>query len=618
MKIHKGLFDHMVLQRAAGNACDVLVEGESRHDGVVKIRVGKGPWKQAGIAENAGFQARLRGLKAGGPYAIEVGVFEGERLAESVKVKDVLVGDVWLLGGQSNMQGYGSLLEADTPDPKVRAFYMHDAWAVARDPIHDMWKATHPVHTQLNGGALPGEEKNYGTGPGISFGQAMLRLSGVPQGLIACAHGGTSMTQWDPARKSEGGKSLYGAMLDRFRRNGGRARGMIWYQGCSDTTPADCEKFMERMRLFIAALRQDLADPRFPFVMAQISRVTDNGTATEWNKVQDIQRRLPGMLPMVSTVSAIDLDLDDVIHLSGKAQSVLGRRMAEAMWTLLKGKSALKPPMDVKKITAHAHKIRGHAEVEVEFSNVEGRLVSLGRPNGFEVGFPEVRPSVWRTRLSGAKAVLSLSIPFHEIYNRTLHYGYGRNPYCNITDMAGRSLPVFGPLPIGGNFSPNTGFITTLRTSRILPSKGKLKGLEYPNDLKPLDLKTWKSPDQVFCFRRQEIAESAPKDLLIYFACDFECEEAMKLALNLGYDGPVKAWLDGKQVYHDAEGTNPALPEDAVLPFQASPGRHEILVALGTHNGLAWGISLNFARLDVPEKGLADSAPSVKMPVVLG
>ena len=72
----------------------------------------------------------------------------------------------------------------------------------------------------------------------------MHRVTGIPQGIIACADGGTSMQQWDPARKSEGGKSLYGATLRRVQKNGGKVAGVIWYQGESDADPTNAPLYV--------------------------------------------------------------------------------------------------------------------------------------------------------------------------------------------------------------------------------------------------------------------------------------------------------------------------------------------------------------------------------------
>jgi hypothetical protein len=51
---------------------------------------------------------------------------------------------------------------------------------------------------------------------------------------VACAHGGTSLDQWDHRRRDEGLGSLYGAMLARIRQAGGNLRGLLWYQGESE------------------------------------------------------------------------------------------------------------------------------------------------------------------------------------------------------------------------------------------------------------------------------------------------------------------------------------------------------------------------------------------------
>ena len=84
-----------------------------------------------------------------------------------------------------------------------------------------------------------------------------------------------------------------------------------------------------------------------------------------------------------------------------------------------------------------------------------------------------------------------------------------------------------------------------------------------------------------------------------------EVPQAMKLKLCLGYDGPVKAWIDGKEVFHDPKGTNPAWEDRAKVPFDPAPGTHDVLVALGSNQCNAWGIFLRFERLDVTKKQIA-------------
>ena len=220
-------------------------EGASASSGTVEARVlcdgrvvAGFEWVEVGRARNGRFEGRLQGLPAGGPYEITLRVRDQGAVSGTCAVRDLLVGDVWLLGGQSQMQGAGFFSENSRLEPhaQVRALYMDDRWDVARDPLHNLEAAVDPVRAMIDGGP-PTCEPFRQQGPGFSFGLDMQRRAGVPQGLIPCAHGGTSMRQWDPADVEHGGRSLFGAMVRRLRHAGGRVRGAIWpCSRCSSTT----------------------------------------------------------------------------------------------------------------------------------------------------------------------------------------------------------------------------------------------------------------------------------------------------------------------------------------------------------------------------------------------
>ena len=50
--------------------------------------------------------------------------------------------------------------------------------------------------------------RKKGAGLGLPFAVAMVESTGVPIGLVASAHGGTSMEQWNPAKKEQGGAAF--------------------------------------------------------------------------------------------------------------------------------------------------------------------------------------------------------------------------------------------------------------------------------------------------------------------------------------------------------------------------------------------------------------------------
>ena len=88
-------------------------------------------------------------------------------------------------------------------------------------------------------------------------------------------------------------------------------------------------------------------------------------------------------------------------------------------------------------------------------------------------------------------------------------------------------------------------------------------------------------------------------------------------SLLLGYDGPLKIWLNRKEIFCDPDGINPALPEDAIIPFKAKAGKHEMLVALGSH-GAAWGVYLRLERMGLPARTLRKKMHAVVKPEIHG
>jgi sialate O-acetylesterase len=178
-------------------------------------------------------------VPAGGPYRMEVRItgVEGVR-----SVEPLLVGDLWMLAGQSNMQGVGDLKDLPLPSALVHSFNMADHWAPAQEPLHRLEDAVDSFHWRRNPGEpkarLSGAElrkaiatRTKGAGVGLPFALEMVRRTGVPVGLIPSAHGGTSMDQWSPSLKGEGGASLYGGMLRRFHAVGGRIAGVLVVSG---------------------------------------------------------------------------------------------------------------------------------------------------------------------------------------------------------------------------------------------------------------------------------------------------------------------------------------------------------------------------------------------------
>ena len=614
MKITAGLFSHMVLQRTKQNVCDAWIEGTCRGKGRVQVRVRRGGrtlrgFNRVSIGRATGrrFSARLRGLPRGGPYEIELRLEGHDSITTA---RDVLVGDVWVLGGQSNMQGCGVRKGAATPHPLVRAFFMDDHWAVAEDPIHNLWDAVDAVHEGLQ------EDRVRGVGPGVSFAKAMLEHTGVPQGLIACAHGGTSMSQWDPSLKGLGGRSLYGATVRRLKTNGNRVAGVVWYQGESDATDDSVPHYTKRLKALITAFRRDAQNPRLPFIAVQLGRHTgESFRARCWNAIQDQQRRSLGAGPHCALVPAIDLPLDDQIHIGSRGQAILGRRLARAMCVVCEGRRAGLPPIDLGSVRVQPDAATGLGNVVVRFENLEGGLESAGRPQGFTIVDDAPVAALFDVRIEGTRAVLRTALPPAQLQSLWLHYGYGVDPACTLADGSGRPVPVFGPVPLGP-LRAVSPFVRSCRVSRLCPGAGDLRGLAYPRRPGALGFTRREFPSNFLDLHEQ--IQAAGDDRTFWFACRIRCPEPMRLGVLLGYDGPVKLWVDGRPWLHVPEGTNPAIPDKSRVEFRAAKGIHEVVVALGTNRARAWGILLRFERTDLAKRRLEKGPDDWNLPETLG
>lgn len=454
----RGLAPFQVLQRDAANTASARLEGTAQGlDGkTIAIEVaGTGVQINAAVAKGA-WSAELRGIPAGGPYMVSLKA----GASAPVVIPNVLVGDLWILAGQSNMEGVGNLADTPLPSNLVNSFDMTDTWGMATDPLHRLPDAVNRVHwrkdpsgnpAKLEGDALKQwmANRKKGAGAGLPFALEMVRRTGVPIGLIPCAHGGTSMDQWSPALKDKGGDSLYGGMVRRFLAAGGKVKGLLWYQGESDASAQAAPLFEEKFTKFIAAVRTDFNQPDLPFYYVQIGRHVSAADARPWNLVQQVQLDVEAKVPHTGMVTCVDCNLDDGIHVGTDDHRLLGARLANlACHDLFPEKAGcaalLRGPRPV------AARLEG-ATLLVEFREVNGKLQAPGRVNGFTIHDAEGKPLplVFRQRVSATRPnVVELLIGGKLPEGAVLHYGAGRDPYVNLRDEAGMAVPVFGPLRI--------------------------------------------------------------------------------------------------------------------------------------------------------------------------
>ncbi len=461
-----GAAPFQVFQRDASSRATIHLEGTSDGKAVEARLVAAGrtvagfDWKRLAAVSQKAWSGDLAAVPTGGPYRIELRAEDG---AVTAAVDNVLVGDLWVLAGQSNMEGVGNLVNTPLPSVLVNSFDQTDIWVAAADPLHRLPDANDAVHWRRNAQGQPERltgpaleewiaNRKKGAGVGLPFALEMVRRTGVPIGLLPCAHGGTSMDQWSPALKDKGGDSLYGAMIRRVRLAGGHVTGVLWYQGESDAGPEAQPKFAQKFKDLIAAIRADFGQPELPFYYVQIGRHVTSAGGTEWNLVQQDQLTVESQVRNAGMVTCADCNLDDGIHVSTEDHRLLGRRLANlACHDLFPDKAGCGALLSGPRPASA--RMEGH-RILVEFKGVNGHLRSKGRLNGFAIvdASGKVVPTIYSQRISETNPnVVELLFGGEKLPDTPMlgyGIGFGRDMYVNLTDDAGMAAPVFGPMPI--------------------------------------------------------------------------------------------------------------------------------------------------------------------------
>jgi sialate O-acetylesterase len=463
LRVTGGVADDQVLQRGASGRADIHLSGTARGADGRKVEacllrkfvpLEGFEWAPVAAIARDSWSAELKNIPAGGPYRLELRIANTDT---KVAIQNILVGDLWVLAGQSNMEGNGALADLDQPNTFVHSFDMADHWLVAEDPLHLSVAAADRVHWEQDANHTPYRlergalrkfiaDRRQGAGLGLPFAVEMVRREGVPIGLIPCAHGGTSMNDWDPALKDKDGDSLYGAMIRRVRAAGGKVRGVLWYQGESDAFPQATGAFPEKFKRLVSSIREDFNQPDLPFYYVQISRHVSNENVDPWNVIQELQLEAELAIPHCGMVAAIDLPLDDEIHISTQGLKRLSVRLARLALGLPRGPR----PVSATLLPASSTGFR-EDRIRVNFSDVNGKLEAPDRIAGFSIhaSTGELVPIIYDTQVDRTDGrALLLYLKGKLPANAVLRYGYGKDPYCNLKDSADLAAPAFGPMEI--------------------------------------------------------------------------------------------------------------------------------------------------------------------------
>jgi len=299
----------------------------------------------------------------------------------TITVKDILVGEVWVCSGQSNMEmGVGMCDKAQEEIaaanyPEIRLFKV--VKAKAAQPATDVkgsWTLCTPKSVSADGWGGFSASAYY-------FGRHLHKELKVPVGLIDTSWGGTPVQFWtsrkameaDPALKPQaGGESacLYNGMLAPLMPLA--IRGAIWYQGEANLGQAYLYRTM--LSAMIANWRADWGQGDFPFGIVQLAPFRYNGqNPANWAELCEAQRMTLDRSP--NTGLAVTVDIGNVSDIHPKNKQDVGRRLG--LWAQAKvyGQNVVYSGPMYKSMTVEGNKIR------LQFDHVGGGLVaSDGKP----------------------------------------------------------------------------------------------------------------------------------------------------------------------------------------------------------------------------------------------
>lgn len=470
--------DHMVLQQQQSNP----VWGWAAPGETVTVRI-HGQSHTAEADKDGRWKVHLKPIPAGGPYRMEI-------VSERSKFffDDVLVGEVWICSGQSNMAwairntNSAELAILTANHPGIRLISVPQVGTQeAQDDFNGAWTVCSP------------ESVADFSAVGYFFGRRLHHALDVPIGLIDNAWGGSAAEAWvsrDVLEKDGNYDELmawwrdqeasydYDAILadwekqaaewdampegerapNRPRRPGNLMtgnqrpaniyngvlhptigygiRGVIWYQGESNAGRA--YQYRHLFPLLIQHWRDEWGQGNFPFYYVQLADFmaeTDEPGDSGWAELREAQTMTMDRLPNVGEAVIIDVGEGRDIHPRNK-QTVADRL---ARWALARD---YKKDIQFRGPAYQSMKVEGN-KIILTFNHVGQGLYAFDtqEPQGFSVAGAD-RKFVWaQARIISAN---QMEIWSENIQNPVaVRYAWANNPVCNMYSRDGLPMTPF-------------------------------------------------------------------------------------------------------------------------------------------------------------------------------
>jgi sialate O-acetylesterase len=392
--------------------------------------------------------------EAGGPYELRI---TGK--SNTVNIKDVLVGEVWVCSGQSNMEWPvkasvdADALKKNSANPKLRFFRVTNGPAqTPQSEVKGRWMKCGPDMID-----------DY-SAVAYHFGKYLQAKLNVPVGLIQNAWGGTPAEVWTSRAVLESDPNLkhlvtdyeqrirdyakqledYAIAVEKHKKAAEKAknegkpepkapkkpddpktfvynapfllynsriatlipfaiRGAIWYQGESNAGPYRAEEYATLFPAMIKNWRQDWGQGDFPFLFVQLApfmKIKDEPTDTAWAWLREAQRQTSLTVPNTAMAVITDVGAEHDIH--PKKKQPVGERLAlAALATAYDQKVGYTGPVyDSMKVADN--------KAIITFRNVESGLEARdGDLTGFTIAGKDGKFVHARAELQGNQVIVS-------------------------------------------------------------------------------------------------------------------------------------------------------------------------------------------------------------------
>lgn len=460
------LADHMVVQRGL----PVHVWGMAAPQEAVSVTF-RGETKSCTADDDGRWSVYLSPGEAGGPFQMNI------KASDAITLSDILVGDVWVASGQSNMElAMKWVTNADAEIaaaqyPKIRIF------TVKRKP------ADYPLENVDSKGwaACTPETVADSSAVAYFFARHLQQKLGVPIGLVESFWGGTAAESWTSLHALSADAALmpvfaaraktldtqattvlrmqkedreFQQAVEQARAEGkplpGRQwhpyfaawapaalyngmiapltpfaiRGVIWYQGEANASPDRAFLYAHLFQTMIRDWRNQWGEGDFPFLFVQIANWnTEPGEL--WPEVRDAQRQA---LALKNTGMAVTIDVGDPVDIHPKNKQDVGLRLALAARAIAFGEKIEWSGPLYRQVTGEEHALR------VWFDHAGGLMAKGAEVTGFEVAGADGKYSPAEAKIEGESVMVSSSAVPTPVLVR---YGWAANPNCNLFNKEG-------------------------------------------------------------------------------------------------------------------------------------------------------------------------------------